>query len=317
MKGLIKLFLSKQELIEEFFTYGDVTDGKDIKARIKRLKFYLANHDYDSEIVYMMLFVEADRTSYATNDFEKCVAIARPVFDLLKEPRCNNISFVEVIVLAKLISFAPTFDVVKTCEQTVYNLLETKFKHEKLYNTVRFILSTAIVSRLVAAKYFSANGSKSEASREELFELFKKHSVFCDNIFTKNKLPRLEACYRIHEGMFHRNAQLVEDSLLWLRKHERKKWYPTMTEEFIKFSHIMEGELTQTLLDIVAGYYITKIREERGIKQVDVADDISIAPETLSKIENGRSTASAMYLYKLSHLFGVDVSYFFTGKKLY
>jgi len=287
------MVLSKQELIDEFLTFKDVTDDNDIKVRIKRLKFYLDNYDCDSEIANILRYIEVRRTAYETNDFEKCAAIALPVFDLLNEPQCNNLSFVEVIVLAGLLSYATTFDVVKNCEQTVSNLMETKFKHDQRYRTVRFMLSTAIVSRMVKAKYFSANGKETEASREEIFELFKKHSAFCDDIFIKNKVPRLEACYRIKEGMFHKNAQLVEDNLLWLRKHEIKKWYFTMSEEFVQYAHVMEGELTQTLLNIVVGYYINKIRGERGLKQYEVADEISIAPETLNKIESGRRTAAA------------------------
>ena len=54
-----------------------------------------------------------------------------------------------------------------------------------------------------------------------------------------------------------------------------------------------------------------KIRNELGIKQVDLQNEGLISQSHLSKIENGEINVSAIMLYKLAQRYGKDLSYFF------
>jgi len=307
--------ITKQELIDEFFTYQNPVETKNIDARVKRLRAYISDHEYDSDIENMLRMIEVDRISYKTNDIKKCMSMALPTFDLLKEPKCNDLSFVEVAVLAKLITYAPTFEMLKVCEKIIEDYLENKYQHEITLNSIKFTLSGNILPRLTMAKYFTADGAESEVNRNEILAVFKKHIDFCNHVFSKNKLPRHKAWVKFQEGMFYKNVQLIEDGLIWLRENSLKTWYKTMREEFINFHHHMEDELTPALLDIINSYYVTKICKEKKVEREEVAEYLGLSVDYVAQLETGKRGLTKKNLFKLTHLLDVDMSAFF-GKRL-
>ena len=54
-----------------------------------------------------------------------------------------------------------------------------------------------------------------------------------------------------------------------------------------------------------------QVRNELGIKQIDLQNEGIISQSHLSKIENGDINVSAVMLYKLAQRYGKDLSYFF------
>ena len=54
-----------------------------------------------------------------------------------------------------------------------------------------------------------------------------------------------------------------------------------------------------------------QVRNELGIKQIDLQNEGIISQSHLSKIENGDIGVSAVMLYKLAQRYGKDLSYFF------
>ena len=54
-----------------------------------------------------------------------------------------------------------------------------------------------------------------------------------------------------------------------------------------------------------------QVRNELGIKQIDLQNEGIISQSHLSKIENGDISVSAVMLYKLAQRYGKDLSYFF------
>lgn len=54
-----------------------------------------------------------------------------------------------------------------------------------------------------------------------------------------------------------------------------------------------------------------QVRNELGIKQVDLQNEGIISQSHLSKIENGDISVSAVLLYKLAQRYGKDLLYFF------
>jgi len=303
----------KQGLIDEFFVSTDA-ENKKVENYIRRLKSYIKDYGYDSEVVHILLITEIDRVARKTNDIKKCMEMALPAFDLLKEPRCNDLSLVEVDVLARIIEHAPTFEVIKLCEKTVEDYLTNKYKHERRVNGKRFILSSRILVRLISERYFLTTKAEFEVNKSEIFALFKKHMDFCNLVFSKNNLPLHEHFTRFHEGVFHKNAQLIDDCLTWLRTNERKTWYLVALLEFIDFFPHMEDELTPTQLDIINGYYMKKLREEKDISREEVGEHLGVSPDYVPYLESGKRSITKTHLFKLAHLFDVDMICFF-GKK--
>lgn len=65
--------------------------------------------------------------------------------------------------------------------------------------------------------------------------------------------------------------------------------------------------------DISIGLKIKAIREERGLSQIEVVErlakqDINMSRETLSKIENGNRTVSAIELNALCKVLNIDIN---------
>lgn len=54
-----------------------------------------------------------------------------------------------------------------------------------------------------------------------------------------------------------------------------------------------------------------QVRNELGIKQVDLQNEGIISQSHLSKIENGEINISAIMLYTLAKRYGKDISFFF------
>jgi|BioPla2DNA2_1021312.scaffolds.fasta_scaffold43162_2 transcriptional regulator with XRE-family HTH domain len=71
--------------------------------------------------------------------------------------------------------------------------------------------------------------------------------------------------------------------------------------------------------DISIGLKIKAIREERGLSQIEVVErlakqDINMSRETLSKIENGNRTVSAIELNALCKVLNIDINNLFEEK---
>ena len=72
-------------------------------------------------------------------------------------------------------------------------------------------------------------------------------------------------------------------------------------------------ELTEAL-----GGRIRKAREERGLTQKELGDELGYTPMAISHFENGIREMKASDVQKLTIFFGKDLSYFFsTGQTLF
>jgi len=60
--------------------------------------------------------------------------------------------------------------------------------------------------------------------------------------------------------------------------------------------------------------FLKKIRETKGISQIDLAGRVGIARSHLSNFESGKVNLSAKVLTRISKILGVDVSEIKTGK---
>lgn len=61
------------------------------------------------------------------------------------------------------------------------------------------------------------------------------------------------------------------------------------------------------------GKRIRNMRIEAGIKQVDLAEEMNISNDMLSRIENGKSTCAPDHLMYLCQRFGKTADYFYFG----
>jgi len=303
-------------LIDEFWTY-EGGNAKDIDARIKRAKYYLANNDYDSEIESILIMMQVGKVSYKTNYFETCRKMAMPAFDLLKEAKNRTLSYVEITVLAKLNEYAPTFEVLKTCEKIVLELLETRYKHEEKHNNVKWMVSGNILPRLIKAKFSPDNIRKAEGKLSEINGMFKRHLAVNKHVFAKNPHldPRYEAFVKLWEGIFYLNANLIDESMEWFRQNERKTWYPHAEDELIMYYSLLEDDITKSQLDIVTGHLVKTLREAKGIAKEDVEKYTGISEELISLKETGKRGFTRTDLRKLASFFEVDISYFYYGNK--
>ena len=52
---------------------------------------------------------------------------------------------------------------------------------------------------------------------------------------------------------------------------------------------------------------IEEIRNERGIRQEDLAKDMGVSRQTISSLENGRYNPSILLAYKIARFFGMTI----------
>lgn len=76
-----------------------------------------------------------------------------------------------------------------------------------------------------------------------------------------------------------------------------------------KFVYMKASETKKIKQHLAARLY--QIRNDLGIKQIDLQNEGIISQSHLSKIENGDINVSAIMLYRLARRYGKDLSYFF------
>ena len=64
------------------------------------------------------------------------------------------------------------------------------------------------------------------------------------------------------------------------------------------------------------GKRIRNMRKEAGIKQIDLAEEMNISNDMLSRIENGKSTCAPDHLMYLCQRFGKTADYFYFGMEV-
>lgn len=306
---------SREALINEFFTYNNASDIKDVEGRIKRLRAYLASNELDKEVDYILIVMLVSKEDYKSKDFNLCKKMALPVFDLLKEADTRTLSFVEITILAKLIAFAPTFELAKECIEKILELLEAEYKTEKRRNAVKAMVSYSAVSRLVKAKYPAPNSLKTEADRNEIDALFKHHLKICKTVFEENNLPRYNAFVQMWEGIFHMDAKLLDKGLIWLKENTRKTWYHVAVNVLFEYYPHLGESITKNQIDTLVGYRIDKLLESKNMSREEAAEALELSLSGLNQILTARRGAKSVYLYKLSELCDVNVSYFFYGEE--
>lgn len=79
--------------------------------------------------------------------------------------------------------------------------------------------------------------------------------------------------------------------------------------KYIKFVCMKALEQKKLKQQLASRLY--QVRNELGIKQIDLQNEGIISQSHLSKIENGDINVSAIMLYKLAQRYGKDLSYFF------
>ena len=305
---------TRETLTNEFFAYKGYREPEKVNRLIKRLKAYVTNNKTDREIAHMLITLQADKESYVSNDFEKCREITTPIFEELLKEETRPLSFLEVAVLARVIEFAPTFEIAKHTAQKVFTLLETEYSREEKYRTVKWMVSFNILPRLIREKYPNANSQNKGDNQNEIESLFKHHLEISKTVCEKNNMPPHLAMLQVREGAFFADSGLIEEGISWLRKHEWKGLYPSSVDELLTYYTHLGGGITKTQLDILIGHRINKKREALNITPEDAAEALGLSASGLSQIETGRRGAKAIHLYKLAYLFNVDVSYFFYGE---
>ncbi len=69
-------------------------------------------------------------------------------------------------------------------------------------------------------------------------------------------------------------------------------------------------------MENVIAYRIKNARKLKGLTLQQVADELDVSKQMISKYENGKSTPNSTNLIKLSHLFNLKIDYFFNALKI-
>lgn len=69
-------------------------------------------------------------------------------------------------------------------------------------------------------------------------------------------------------------------------------------------------------MENIVAYRIKNARKLKGLSQQDIADELQISKQMVSKYEKGTSMPSSSKLLKLSRLFGLKIDYFFNSFKV-
>ena len=64
------------------------------------------------------------------------------------------------------------------------------------------------------------------------------------------------------------------------------------------------------------GRHICKTREALGLKQKELALEVKVSPQYISKLESDQATPSLKVLLALSRTLGVSTDYLLTGKEI-
>ena len=304
--------IAKQKIVDKYFALKFDT-GRDVDRLISRLKTYLNSDPDDREMRFLQLKLQIGRLLARVNDFDTCSLMAKPMFDELLG--CQQMTYLEVNVLARVIEVAPTYAQAKEASEKLMDLLETKYSQEPKCKNVKWIISINMAARLLVAKYPDAHMLAVEGDQKEIQALFLQHIEFAKEVAERNNLDHWLAYLHFKEGLFFANVQLTEESLNQLKELSVQRLYPDAIADLVTYHNAFGDELSTKLHSQVTGRLVRRALREHQIAEEDVAELFGMNSTSFQNLLRGSRRFQHLHLLKLSLLMDKPVTYFTPGPR--
>jgi len=260
--------------------------------------------------------LQTEKYDFGTNDFEKCSATAKPIFEYLGAK--NDWTYFDITILSYVIHCAKTFVQAIAFMEKALNLLDTKFSNEGDYWGVRFAIQFNLIPRIVHARYAIDMQGQHEVSQDEVDKAFSLYMPVVLKVCEDYNFQAYKLMTLVRKGIYDGDYAAVETNLQLMRKlptSEERGLYKTTVDEILRYHYLMDVSFSDRQLNLVHGYHIRKAREALKMPLKTLAKLLHINDRYLGQIERGEGGLSGILLYRAAEFLGVDMNYLYYGNR--
>ena len=306
----MRITVTKEHLTKEFFAIKGNYQTVKVERLIDTIEKYLAKNKADIDLQNMLLILQVEQEYFKTNDFDKCMATATPIFEYLEGK--NSWTYFDITVLSYIIRFSKTFTQAMAFAEKALNLLDTEFNHEEDYWGMRFAIQSNVIPRIVDAKYAIDIQGQHEAPPAEVDKALNLYLPYVLKICEDYNFQAYKLMTLVRKGIYDGDYQETERNLYLMRKlptGEERALYNTTVGEIMRYHHLMGSDFSDQQLNLVQGYHIRRAREAINMTRQALANLLHISDRYLGQIERGEGGLSGILLYRAADFLGVNSNY--------
>jgi len=299
--------LLKYQLLEEVFAMKgnqDLVKNKEIRVRFVD---YIEFNGSDPQIEDGLRLLDAFAIEFQKSNLEVSSEICAPMYDRLL--KTDQWDLYDVRLLAATIGYARTFTRLRELAEKALEKLE-EHSHEERYIRLKLVIHVNSINRMLRAKYFDCDNL---VPSKELDEMFNEYVDEVMSICNRHHYPVHKAVTVIRMGLFYQNNNLANEGFEMLSETGAEEVYRMMKEDAEEFSFFTGIRMSKKQLNLIIGDNVRKKRREFGMTLEDVSKALNLTNANIGFIERGERGATSYNLLRLSHLFGVNIDYFYTG----
>jgi len=299
---------TRKAILDAYFKFTGLRDIDRMTAFIKRIKAHISINSVDTDLEFLIVALNANRENQFSGNTAKCIDIAMPIFEWLKNN--ENWDYWIIVVLCTTLHFAPTYKLAHQFAQKAIRILKRDYSHED-YRGVEMALSVNMTLRLQHAYLLEiTDPARQKAELREVNELFTHYRRQSHILAKERNLPVLITVVDIRHDIITVNCNGIIDGLKKLKDVGAHDWLKTSHDEVREHFKYFGGKVTTKLINVLRGYIAQQLRIKAGMKTSELAEILDTSQQVVNSFENGDSGISKKRENLLAQIYGVDPSCF-------
>jgi len=303
----MKMTEIKDKIIIEFLQFKGLRDVAQIDEFIERIEVATGNGtNTDSDLMYIVLALRANREECTTGDFLNCRAISKPIFEWLSGKL--TLSYLDIVIFSTVVYHADTYKAAHILAQKAIEELKFRHTHEKKQKSVIYTILMNMTFRLLRAKYFDTTDPDTRESVEkDIQRLFARYLKDIRSSLDEKHYKTILRVLDLREALFDNNCEAIIEYLEDLRFSADKSTYHAMRSECVEYLGKLKN-ISTPLYNIATGSRIGHYRALALKTAAQLADHLGTTHSVVNDFEAGRSGIGLSRLYDISKFLGVKMS---------
>jgi len=277
---------------------------------INRLKAYLEENEFDSQLNLILVSFQTRQYNLLTPDFEKCCDMAAPAIEQLES--MSKWGEIELDILCTFIGFTKCYKKSLELAQEAFEVLSDLEQEGNSFAwKIKAAFSLNLTLRLLRARYIDINPGEQGNELAEIKKAFKHHLKLARDKCTEKKHFAIRTVLDIRQALFDGDYNAICKGLVQLKKEKELVWLKRSQDEVMDYLFHFREYLTTEQLSVLIGLRIRTRRQELKLSIDDLADALEIERNNVIKLENGIGGAGTQRMFKIARILDVGISYFY------
>lgn len=288
----------KREILDAFFSLpGDLNSKARVLLSVK-IDEYLKTYKNDAQIKDVKRLAKAYFHSFKFGDLNKCITIAKPIFNRLIKDRII-FDYYDIKIGIACIGMSWDYKKIIKLSDKLTNELES-FKDHKSFNHMKMTMYMNVIDILYIIKL------QKNVITENIKELDTAFINITDKIEELNKSyrhPYIVPHLLVKKGIFLGNNVLVEEGLNLAKEFANKNIFKTLKSMIKDADGFTTFKIPDSEYNRIIGLKLQKLRKYYGLTVKQLANILEISHGLISGIERGQKSLKDSHKKKLLKIF--------------